>query len=98
MGGELTLFFIDSLQLSLPVSKAAREPLAIYATRVKGLEHEDWALLPLYEAQQKRKVALEPGRVDTTFQVGDLVMMWTKGRQASPAVGGPLFRVGARRP
>ena len=36
---------------------------------MKALEQEVWALLRA--AQQERKAALDRGRADTTFQVGD---------------------------
>ena len=43
---------------------------------MKALEQEVRALL--HAAQQERKAALDPGRVETTFQVGDQVMVRTK--------------------
>ena len=62
--------------LSLPDLPAAGEPPAAYAARTKALEQEVRALLQA--AQQERKAALDWGRVDTTFQVGDQVMLRTK--------------------
>ena len=78
LGGDLTPFFIDRgqhprLPLSLPDLRAAGELPAAYATRMRALEAEVRALL--HAAQQERKAALDPGRVDTTFQVGDQVML-----------------------
>ncbi len=49
---------------------------AANATRMKALEQEAQTLL--HAAQQERKAALDQGRVDTTFQVGDQVMLWTE--------------------
>ena len=40
---------------------------------MRSLEHEVRALL--HAAQQEHKAALERGRVDTTFRVGDQVTM-----------------------
>ena len=80
LGGDLTPFFIDRgqhprLPLSLPDLRAAGEPAAAYATRMRALEEEVRALL--HAAQQERKAAMDTGRVDTTFQVGDQVMLRT---------------------
>ena len=104
LGGDLTPFFIDRgqhprLPLSLPDLRQAGEPVASYATRMKALEQEVQALL--HAAQQERKAALDPGRVDTTFHVGDQVMLRTKELLDAAEVGklrprweGP-FRVAA---
>jgi hypothetical protein len=43
---------------------------------MKALEKEVRALL--HAGQQERKAALDPGRVATTFQVGDQVLLRTK--------------------
>ena len=40
-----------------------------------------------YNAQQERKAALDRGRVDTTFQVGDQVMLRTKELLDAAEVG-----------
>ena len=90
LGGDLTPFFIDRgqhprLPLSLPDLRAAGEPPAAYATRMKALEQEVRALL--HAAQQERKAALDRGRVDTTFQVGDQVMLRTKELLDAAEVG-----------
>ena len=90
LGGDLTPFFIDRgqhprLPLSLPDLRTVGEPAAAYATRMKALEQEVRALL--YAAQQERKAALDPGRVDTTFQVGDQVMLRTKELLDAAEVG-----------
>ena len=74
LGGDLTPFFIyrgqhPRLPLSLPDLRQAGDPPAAYASRMKALEQEVRALL--HSAQQERKATLDPGRVDTTFQVGD---------------------------
>ena len=81
LGGDLTPFFIDRgqhprLPLSLPDLRTAGEPAVAYATRMKALEQEVLALL--HAAQQERKAALDSGRVDTVFKVGDQVMLRTK--------------------
>ena len=81
LGGELTPFFIDRGQhprmpLSLPDLRAAGEPPAAYAARMKALEQEVRALL--HAAQQERKAALDQGRVNTVFRVGDQVLLRTK--------------------
>ena len=78
LGGELTPFFIDRgqhprLPLSLPDLRHVDETPAAYAKRMKALEQEVQALL--YTAQQERKRALDPGRVDTVFRVWDQVML-----------------------
>ena len=41
----------------------------------------------LHAAQQERKVALDPARVDTTFQVGSQVMLRTKELLDTAVVG-----------
>ena len=71
--------------MSLPDLRAAGEPSAAYATRMKTLEQEVRALL--HAAQQERKAALDRGRVDTTFQVGDQVMLRTKELLDAAEVG-----------
>jgi hypothetical protein len=81
LGGNLTPFFIDRgrhprLPLSLPDLRSDSEPPSAYAARMKALEQEVLALL--HAAQQERKAALDRGRVDTRFQVGDQVMLRTK--------------------
>ena len=81
LGGELTPFFIDRghhprMPLSLPDLRATGEPHAAYATRMAALEEEVRALL--HAAQQERKAALDRGRVDTVFHVGDEVLLRTK--------------------
>ena len=58
--------------LSLPDLRAAREPPA---TRMKALEQEVPALL--HAAQKERKIAMDKGRADTEFQVGDQGMLRT---------------------
>ena len=80
LGGGLTPFFIDRgqhprLPLSLPDLRAAGESPAAYGARMKALEQEVQALL--HAAQQDRKTTLDRGRVDTTFQVGDQVLLRT---------------------
>ena len=90
LGGELTPFFIDRGQhprmpLSLPDLRAAGETPLAYATRMKQLEQEVLALL--HAAQQERKAALDPGRVDTVFQVGDEVLLRTKELLDSAEIG-----------
>ena len=81
LGGELTPFFIDRghhprMPLSLPDLRATGEPHAAYAARMAALEKEVRALL--HAAQQERKAALDRGRVDTVFHVGDEVLLRTK--------------------
>ena len=88
-GRDLTPCFIDRgqhprLPLSLPDPRAAGEPPAAYATRMKALEQEVRALL--YAAQQERKAALDRGRVDTTFQV-DQAMLRAKELLDAAEVG-----------
>ena len=90
LGGDLTPFFIDRgqhprLPLSLPDLRAAGEAPAAYASRMKALEQEVRALL--HAAQQERKAALDPGRVATTFQVGDQVLLRTKELLDAAEVG-----------
>jgi hypothetical protein len=104
LGGDLTLFFIDRGQhprmpLSLPDLRSAAEAPAAYAARMKALEQEVLALL--HAAQQERKAALDRGRVDTVFQVGDQVLLRTKELLDAAEIGklrprweGP-FRVAA---
>ena len=91
---DLTLFFIDRAQhprfpLTLPDLLAAGEPPAAYATLMKALEQE---VLALHAAQQERKEALDRGRVDTTFQLGNQVMLRTKELLDSTEVGKLLKR------
>ena len=83
-------FFIDRgqqtrLPLSLPDLRAAGEPPAAYATRVQALEQEVLALL--HAAQQERKAALDRGRVDTTLEVGDRVLLRIKELLNTTKVG-----------
>jgi transposase InsO family protein len=80
LGGGLTPFFIDRgqhprLPLSLPDLRSAGESPSAYGVRMKALEQEVQALL--HAAQQERKRALDRGRVATTFQVGDQVLLRT---------------------
>ena len=80
LGGELTPFFIDRgqhprLPLSLPDLRYAEETPAAYADRMQALEQEVRALL--HAAQLERKAAMDKGRVDTAFRVGDEVMLRT---------------------
>ena len=93
LGGDLTPFFIDRgehprLPLALADPRAAGEPLAAYATRMKALEQEVRALL--HAAQQERKAALHRGRVDRTFHVGDQVILRTKPEELNAAEVGKL--------
>ena len=83
-------FFIDRgqqtrLPLSLPDLRAAGEPPAAYATRAQALEQEVLALL--HAAQQERKAALDRGRVDTTLEVGDRVLLRIKELLNATKVG-----------
>ncbi len=92
LGGDLTPFFIDRgqhprLPLSLPDLRQAGEPVAAYATRMKALELEVQALLHAAQQERTGKAALDPGRVDTTFQVGDQVMLRTKELLDAAEVG-----------
>ena len=102
-GGELTAFFIDrgqSTRLRCPSPTGGPpepEPSAARAeaTRMKaqGLEQEParrcW-LCP-HAAQQERKAALDPRRVDTVFQVSDQVMRQITGiNSARPPQTDPL--------
>ena len=64
------------MPLSLPDLRATGEPHAAYAARMADLEEEVRALL--HAAQQERKAALDKGRVDTVFHVGDEVLLRTK--------------------
>jgi hypothetical protein len=80
LGGDLTPFYIDRgqhprLPLSLPYLRSAGESPSAYGVRMKALEQEVQALL--HAAQQERKTTLDRGRVDTTFQVGDQVLLRT---------------------
>jgi hypothetical protein len=80
-GGELSPFFIDRgrhprLPASLPDVAGSGETPAMYAAKMKALEEEVRNLL--HAAQQERKAALDVGRVDTVFRVGDRVMLRTK--------------------
>jgi hypothetical protein len=80
---NLTLFLIDwgqlpHLPLSLQDLQTAGEPAAAYATLMKALEQEAWALLHAAPGQQERKETLDQGQVDTTLQVGDHVVLLTK--------------------
>ena len=52
---------------------------------MKAFEQEVLALL--HAAHQERKEALDRGQVDTTFQVGDQVMLWTKEMLDAAEVG-----------
>jgi hypothetical protein len=63
------------LPLSLPDLRNAEETPAEYADRMQTLEQEVRALL--HAAQLERKAAIDKGRVDTVFQVGDEVMLRT---------------------
>ena len=90
LGGALTQFFIDRgqqprLPLSLPDLRAAGEPPTAYATRMKALDQEVRALL--HGVQQEREAALDRGREDTTFQVGDQVLLRTKELSDAAEVG-----------
>ena len=90
LGGDLSPFFIDRgqhprLPLSLPDLRAASESPVAYAARMKALEQEVAALL--HAAQQERKAALDPGRVDTVFQVGDQVLLRTRELLDAAEVG-----------
>ena len=81
LGGELTPFFIDRgchphHPLALPDPRQSLESPGAYAVRMQALEREVQALIRA--AQQERKAALDRGRVDTTFQVGDKVWLRTK--------------------
>jgi len=64
------------MPLSLPDLHSAGESPAAYFARMKHLEEEVRALL--HAAQLERKAALDKGRVDTVFHVGDQVMLRTK--------------------
>jgi hypothetical protein len=80
LGGGLTPFFIDWGQhprwpLSLPYLRSAGESPSAYGVSMKALEQEVQALL--HAAQQERKRVLDSGRVATTFQVGDQVLLRT---------------------
>ena len=91
LGGALTQFFIDRgqhprLPLSLPDLRAAGEPPTAYATRMKTLDLEVLALLQ-HAVQQEREAALDRGREDTTFQVGDQVLLRTKELSDAAEVG-----------
>ncbi len=76
----MTPFFFDRgqhlrLPLSLPHVRAAEATPAAFADRMQTLEQEVRALL--HTAQSQRKIAMDKGRVDTVFQVGDEVMLRT---------------------
>ncbi len=59
--------------------------MAAYTARMKALEQEVLGLL--HAAQQECKAALDPGRVDTTFRVGDQVILRTKELLDAAEVG-----------
>jgi hypothetical protein len=80
LGGDLTPFHIDRgqrprLPLSLSDLRSAGESPSADGVRMKALEQEVQALL--HAAQKERKTTLDRGRVDTTFQVGDQVLLQT---------------------
>ena len=90
LGGDLTPFFIDRGQhprmpLALPDLRASGESPAAYAARMKALEQEVRALL--HAAQQERKTALDRGRVDTVFKVGDQVLLHSRELLNSAEIG-----------
>jgi hypothetical protein len=90
LGGDLTSIFIDLGQHqhfppSIPDLLAAGEAPAAYASRIKALEQEVRVLL--HAAQQEGKAALDHGRVDTTFKVGDQVLLRTQELLDAAEVG-----------
>ena len=54
---------------------------------MKALEQEVRRRALLHAAEQERKAVLDRGRMDTTFQVGDQVMLQTKELLDAAEVG-----------
>ena len=90
LGGSLSPFYIDRgehprLPLSFPDTRAQPEDPVEYSRRMKGLVEEVRGLL--VEAQAQRKRRLDPHRVATSFQLGDLVLLRTTDLRDPAEVG-----------